>query len=340
MEICSLVNSKDIGEYLKDINYQFDSLEAAWLIFACRKLNFEKKKKLWLELIASMPDLALPEKMACKSCNSLHDFLKRYIAIIDQEKAEFYKEKQKGEYVYMYSYLYQGDGDWTEEYKTIYPSLAQCLEAYKKDVADLDETYSPEGTGVLRYRLKRQGLEDTGDVLEIECDAQGNLIDILNNFNRTDEDSNVVVFSFDTLWFDFPTPFKKGDIVWAPADKNSIRRNNDSVFVLTSLSTWDATEYIKNKGDITDMNGRGYFLNPDGTIYYECMFNYMDLEYYNGPYELNEKILPALSKFIKGEIEVDLLLCLYRKTLLDVAADDVLLKNWYSSEKLKELGVI
>lgn len=340
MEICSLVNSRDIGKYLKEIDYQFSSLEVAWLIYACRRLNYEKKKELWLELIATMPDQELPERMGCKSCKSVHDFLKRYIGLIDQEKAEFFKEKQKGEYVYMYSYLYQGDGDWTEEYKTIYPTLAQCLEAYKENVADLDETYFPEGTGVLRYRLKRQGLMDTSDVLEIECDAEGNLIDIINNFKRTDEDSNVLIFSFENLWFDFPTPFKKGDIVWAPADKNAIRWDNDGAFVLTSLSTWDATEYIKKEGDITDMNGRGYFLNPDGTIYYECMINYMDLEYYNGPYDLNEKILPALSKFIKGEIEVDLLLCLYRKTLLDAAADDVLLRHWYSPEKLKELGVI
>ena len=88
---------------------------------------------------------------------------------------------------------------------------------------------------------------DTGDVLEIECDAEGNLIDIINNFKRTDEDSNVVVFSFEKLWFDFPTPFKKGDIVWAPADKDSIRWDNDGAFVLTSLSTWDATEYIKKR---------------------------------------------------------------------------------------------
>lgn len=69
------------------------------------------------------------------------------------------------------------------------------------------------------------------------------------------------------------------------------------------------------------------------------MYNYMDLEYYNGPYKLNEKILPALSKFIKGEIEVDFLLCVYRKVLLDVASDDIMLKSWYPKEMLEELGI-
>lgn len=70
------------------------------------------------------------------------------------------------------------------------------------------------------------------------------------------------------------------------------------------------------------------------------MANYMDLEFYKGPYKMNERILPALSKYIKGEIPVDLLLCAYRKVLLDLAADDVMLKSWYSKDMLEEIGLV
>ena len=65
----------------------------------------------------------------------------------------------------------------------------------------------------------------------------------------------------------------------------------------------------------------------------------MELEYYYGPYKLNEKILPALSMYVKGEIEVDFLMCAYRKILLEIVSDDIMLKSWYSEEMVKKLGL-
>lgn len=109
MDIYSFINSKDIREYLKQIQYQFSSLETAWLIYACRALSFKQKKAQWEQMMISMPDCEVPCVDNCVEWNSLHSCLKRYIHIIDQELAEFYKEKPQGEYVYMYSYLYQGD---------------------------------------------------------------------------------------------------------------------------------------------------------------------------------------------------------------------------------------
>lgn len=146
--------------------------------------------------------------------------------------------------------------------------------------------------------------------------------------------------SFDGMWFSFPTPFKKGDIVWIPKPESDINWNCDGGFVLLGIITWDAPEYIVREGDAYDMCAYGYFVNPDGTVYREVISYYMGLEYYTSPYIPNEKNLPALSKLVKGEVEVDFLLCAYRKVLLDVAADDVMLKCWYSEDSLKEVGVI
>lgn len=97
------------------------------------------------------------------------------------------------------------------------------------------------------------------------------------------------------------------------------------MFVLLGLSTWDSSDYssdhVKESGDYADMCGFAYFVNSDGIVYYENVANYMDFEYYTGPYKLYERILPALSKFVKGEIEVNVLLCAYMKTFLDVSAN-------------------
>ena len=340
MDIFACINSKDIRKYLKQIGYKFDSLETAWLIYACKALSYEDKKALWKEVIMTMPDCVVPSRMNCAGWESLHGLLEKYIDITDHEIADFYDQKTDITYVYMYSYLYKGDEEWTEEFETIYPSLDKCLEAYRNDVEDLDEEYASEKeTGVIRYRLKRQSLVDTDDVMEIESFGNGQLKNIIRDTNRTEEEYTVLQESFDGLWFDFPTPFKKGDVVWVPKDARNIIRDCEGAFVLSGLVTWNTPEHIRKSGDITDMNGYGYFLNNDGTVYHEVMCNYMDLEYYTGSYKLNERILPVLSKFMKGEIEVDLLLSAYRKILLDVAAADIMLKSWYSDEVLKELGL-
>ena len=52
MDIFRFVNSKDVREHLKSIDYEFNSLEAAWLIYQCRDAAIDEKHKAWNELIA------------------------------------------------------------------------------------------------------------------------------------------------------------------------------------------------------------------------------------------------------------------------------------------------
>ena len=93
MDILSFVNSNAIRDHLKNINYQFNSLEAAWLIYNCHRLSYEEKKEAWLQLIREMPDCAVPKRPNCKGWPSLHEFLKDYIRVTDNEIRDFYKEE-------------------------------------------------------------------------------------------------------------------------------------------------------------------------------------------------------------------------------------------------------
>ena len=203
----------------------------------------------------------------------------------------------------------------------------------------MDETYHPVGTGVIEYRLKRQSLVNTDEVMEVSIWGSDQFHAVITNSSRSEEDDDVISNSFEGLWFDFPTPFRKGDIVWIPSNGNKIN-DCDGAFVLRGLSTWESSDSMKKSGDNSDMNGFGYFVNPNGTVYHEVVFNYMDLEYYPGPYKTNEKVLLALSKFVKNEIDLDLLLYAYRKILFDIASDDVILKSWYSEDIRNEMGLI
>lgn len=340
MDVYDFVNSKDIREYLRSIEYKFGSLEAAWLIAECKKLSLVKKKAAWLELIDTMPDCPVIGRMNCNSWDSLHGMLKEYIAAVEKVSDEFFQESAEGEFVYRYSYLYHDDVSWTEEFDKVFNSYAACYESLRKDIESLDETYFKDGgTGIVKYVIKKQSLKDTDIQYELEFNGDYELDYIGRSNHYEDWISNVLYNSFEGMWFSFPTPFKKGDIVWMPKADGFINWDCDGGFVLDYLATWETPEYMKTSGDYTDMIAGGYFVNPNGTVYHEVAPSYMDLEYYEGPYKMNERILPALSRFVKGELHVDLLMCVYRKVLLDLAADDIMLKSWYSSSLLEELGI-
>ena len=54
MNIFRFINSKDIREHLRKLDYQFNSLETAWLIYQCREATSEEKHKAWEELIETI----------------------------------------------------------------------------------------------------------------------------------------------------------------------------------------------------------------------------------------------------------------------------------------------
>lgn len=73
-------------------------------------------------------------------------------------------------------------------------------------------------------------------------------------------------------------------------------------FVLTDINleaieNEQTREGIRQKGDTTDINGRGYFLCEDGSVYYEVLWNYMDLEFYEKELTGPKRTLKAFSSF-------------------------------------------
>lgn len=335
MNIYQFINSKDIRKHLESINYRFSAMEAAWLIYNCHRLCYEEKKKAWQEVIADMPDCKVPKRLNCAGFESLHEMIRQYIKTMDAELEDFYSEKEPGRYVYTYEYLHKDDSTWSEEHCTIFSTLEACIESYHEWVDDNEK--------IVFFRIKRQSLIDTEESVEIECFGNEKPINFIYHNGRNEKAKIIMEYSFEGMWFDFPTPFKKGDIVWTPPAHSGIRWDGDGGFVLTDLGSWNPTEFIRKKGDSSDMNAVGYFVNENGTIYVESSLaadTYMDIEFYEGPYAVNERILPALSQYVKGEVSLDFLLCAYRKTLLDVAADDIMLTNWYPHDKLEKLGII
>ena len=96
MDITRFINSKDIRKHLKDIGYKFNSLEVAWLIYQCRDATIKEKHKAWQELIETMPDCRIEQRYNTAPQESLHVFLREYMALEDRLASAFYEDADDG----------------------------------------------------------------------------------------------------------------------------------------------------------------------------------------------------------------------------------------------------
>ena len=81
MDITEFINSKDIRNYHREINYKYSPLQAAWLIYQSARNTITEKHLAWKELIDSMPDCLMQDKGYLCEVMHLHDFLKRYMEV-------------------------------------------------------------------------------------------------------------------------------------------------------------------------------------------------------------------------------------------------------------------
>ena len=56
MDLFQFINSKDIEEHLKAIDYKLSTMEAAWLVWQCTHASLAQKHEAWERIIHTMPD--------------------------------------------------------------------------------------------------------------------------------------------------------------------------------------------------------------------------------------------------------------------------------------------
>lgn len=334
MDIAYYLNSKDIERYWRKTGFdkKCTPQQAAFVIWNSRKVSLEDKFKAWEQLIEESDDCPVASPAQCDNMDipkelsgSLHAFLRAYIALNKKIIDEFYRKGDSA--VYSYRVYYKGDSDWHED-GMIYSSAEGCFSNI-----NADEDLIPS---IVALRIKKQWT-DVNKYIELAVQPDRTVIDI--DFGGLQEEQMNLLQAFEWMWFAFPTPFKRGDIVVSNFTPFGWNICADEPFVLSSLCTWGSNEYKLNgipdknnaykyadrgvvmhaeHGDITDMTAHGYFQTDDGGLYYECMHNYLDLEYYRKKPAGIRRMLAALSSFLKGEIGEELLL----NTYLTVMAEE------------------
>ena len=311
MDVLKYINSKAMKEHLESIGYEFNSLEAAWLIYWCNSISIEEKHNAWNELIDTMTDCRIEERLNTDAHESLHAYLKEYMDLEDRLIKEFCEDhhgdtwSDNKPYVYRFTFRYD-DGS---KYK--WPTVYSSFDAVK--TLELEED-------VEAIHIKRMKVDVPDEVSWAVLDTDLRFREFHPGDFKDKHEQHVYSGVFEGLWFDFPTPFKKGDILWNPRYPNA--GFTSGPFVLTNIITDEGflikrqAEFVRNSGDWTDMTYYGYFADDETCgVYSECCCPYTELEYYTGDLKGVERVLIVFSEFIKGECSLDLCCQIFHKIM-------------------------
>lgn len=326
MDILKYINSRDIRAHLEKMGYKFNTLEAMWLIYQCRNLDFDEKCKAWEDLMENFPDVPFTRHHIKEvKIDSSFEALRTYIKY-KKESIKVFKEKREN----IYYSLSIGNVEISDDYEfdTIFNTYNDVIDFIKNNPKDMllynryagntKDEYEPDS-----YRIKRGIAGEYRNYTEMYLDKNLNVDNVsIENHEGDYEDKYIycVLFEFlDNMWFNFPLPFKKGDIVVDPLYKKP-GEVNCGPFVLTETC---ADLYKDREGsDSSDMIAYGVFVWEDGSVYDECMHSYMNLEYYRDDIKGCVRSLIPISNFLKGEIDITLCALGYHQIQLELQKNE------------------
>lgn len=317
MDIYDFINSKDISRYLRENNYEFNSLYSAFIVMQSRRQSIPDRHNALKKIINTMPDMEVPKYKGCKEWNSLKELLNRYIEMQNKYLSLFEKKEANSIYTYNIRYstvhfdfatLDEIDGRYWINSNIFVPDLDSCKKIAKKEFP------KNEGAG---FNIGKIYLGNKYYIC-VEYNNLGQPIQL--DIKLPVKDENNGNLSFDTpvietddmeiinnplffIRYNIPLPFKKGDILCDCFEREP--------FVLMGMYPWQRKEHITRRKymDIDDMRVFGYSYDR----WYKCLYDeYMtyrlNLEYYKQELKGEKRMIRAYSKFVKGEIDAYTLL--------------------------------
>lgn len=332
MDFYHFINSKNMQNYLQEINYQFTTPEAAFVVYHCKKATLSEKINAWQKIINTMPDCSLEKRINLMPIKSFHSFLSDYIELQKRDLQNFCSDIG---FIYRCKYhqtTYIPDGGWYNELDFFFSDYTSCTDYLKKqkdELIDIDKIriykclLNPTKKDVEK-RPSSVLINSTMEILELDVPHK-------DEYDMNLDDA------FIGMCFHFPTPFKRGDILinYKIHDlyKNRSFLSGKGPFVLSYITTWNSKEMLNRgfneyecpshkgwedfdkererhlkTGDFSDMAAIGTGIDDDGNLFTDwTLLLPIDLEYYLEPLEGFERQLQILSCYEKGEISNELL---------------------------------
>lgn len=86
MDVLKYLNSRDVAEYLESIDFEFNAMQAAYIIYINEGLPMEERLRLWKEIIDTMPDCGF--RCLQGECiymePSAHAAIRKHIGLIEE----------------------------------------------------------------------------------------------------------------------------------------------------------------------------------------------------------------------------------------------------------------
>lgn len=319
MDIIKFINSRDIREHLRKIDYKFSPLEAMFLIHQARNISLKEKHEAYNELIELYPDYIVDTHGKNMEPQPLSVFLRELI----REESELIVEcmREGDEAVYYYTRLYKDSKSWHEpgiRYTHLYPSYQECFTKATED-AEI----------IKKLQITKKYLNGKHDI-ELTLLPDGTILNVSGK-------SDGYIGAFNYIYIRIPTPFKRGDILIDTQERIS-DNSHECIVVLNTIDSWGGKElsengYIDSKsgkvdemdfaywdnakvrhsesGDVSDMYYTGYFQDNYQMLFWAIEWTYLDLEYYRGDLSGKRGIFKAMSNFLKGNIDGELLMKAY-----------------------------
>ncbi len=328
MNIYQYINSRDVRNYVEKIGHQFSTPEAAFLVHHSDGKTLEERLQAWQQIISTMPDCKIEKRNLLDATDSFLSVLSDYIEL-QRRKIKSFPEGDG--YVYRYATYersYTGMMEWNDQEDIFFSDYDSCVNYCKKHEL-------PQG-GIEKICIYKGKLNPSSSDPAtnraggyIELSNQGEVLEIHTSLAYDEDKFTVDLDSmFDGMCFNFPTPFKRGDILTTHGNREA-----DCIpFVFLYITTWDSKEMFKRgfsanecpwkkgweeydksrerllkKGDITDMHALGVFADQ-GKLYRDNILVVpTDLEYYTGELTGYSRQLRPLSLYEKGEIDHEFL---------------------------------
>ena len=326
--IYGFINSDAIGSHCQKIMHKFSPAESAYIVNSSNRHTIAEKHAMFNHIINTMPDEMIKTYTADgRDKVSLYKTLKDYIKLQNKIAEDFKREDGGFVYSCLVYYMRKSEPEEYGPYKTL-NDLFDDIESFSDDV-------------IAKLDVKKICLSDRRySSVVFNCDREP--VSVYSCLLNDDEEN--LAERFDLMWFVCPTPFKKGDILYAPNIARTYPPTPEvEPFVLDRLCYENVdSRYFSNKydhGDSTDMTAVGYFQDDDGKIYMECMHDYLSLEYYNGRLDGKLRILKAVSKYLKGEIPLDLLLNAYDIVMKEENLSKTKRYMNFLEQDLKDIGI-
>ena len=328
MDFTQFVNSKDIRKHLQDIGYEFNALEAAWLVYQCKNATLEEKHEAWRYIIDNMPDMEFPENPEEDKYPSLHCLLRDHIEKENFQIEQFSKSKRN--VIYRYEVYFFLSDQW-EHATGAYTTYENCVNTALNEIGD----------NINRILISKEYLDTpSADHINIILRNDGSIMSVERCIYSDLDSCNLPYLShlsycFDSLRFSFPVPFKKGDILCDPSlpDEGDDYGRSIGPFVMTDISAIKHKETGWISYGSIDMNVQGYFqLQSTGNINRASMLNYMNAEYY--PKEKltgKRQVLQVVSTYIKGKIDLELFARTYHQILCEDYAEGI--QTWFDQKE-------